>query len=63
MERLVMHEMVVTHVFSLCQLASLSSIGACQGQTVDSLVRARIFWYTHIIEGITSGLRGGRIML
>ncbi|KAI0035738.1 hypothetical protein K488DRAFT_24378, partial [Vararia minispora EC-137] len=62
-ERLVMHEMVVTHVFTLCNLASPASVGNGHGQTVDSLVRARIFWYTHVTEGITSGLRGGRIML
>ncbi|KAA1474871.1 hypothetical protein DENSPDRAFT_782374, partial [Dentipellis sp. KUC8613] len=63
MERLVTYETIVSQVFTLCSLASVSSVGSGQGQDVDNLVRARIFWYAHIVEGVTSGLRGGRLLL
>ncbi|KAI0313076.1 hypothetical protein OF83DRAFT_1066098, partial [Amylostereum chailletii] len=62
-ERVVMHDAAVSQVFTLCSLASISSVASGQGQAVDTLVRARIFWYTHIVDGITSGLRGGRLLL
>ncbi|KAI0273782.1 hypothetical protein BC834DRAFT_855583 [Gloeopeniophorella convolvens] len=63
MERLVMYEAMVSQVFTLCSLASISSVGSGQGQAVDVLVRARLFWYSHIVEGVTSGLRGGRLLI
>ena len=63
MERLVMYEAMVSQVFTLCSLASVSSVGSGQGQAVDILVRARLFWYSHIVEGVTSGLRGGRLLM
>ncbi|KAI0306791.1 hypothetical protein B0F90DRAFT_1693299 [Multifurca ochricompacta] len=63
MERLVMYEAMVSQVFTLCSLASISSVGSGQGQAVDILVRARLFWYSHIVEGVTSGLRGGRLLI
>ncbi|KAF8275264.1 hypothetical protein EI94DRAFT_1560073 [Lactarius quietus] len=63
MERLVMYEAMVSQVFTLCSLASVSSVGSGQGQAVDILVRARLFWYSHIVEGVTSGLRGGRLLI
>jgi hypothetical protein len=63
MERLVMYEALVSQVFTLCSLASVSSVGSGQGQAVDILVRARLFWYSHIVEGVTTGLRGGRLLM
>jgi hypothetical protein len=63
MERLVMYEAIVSQVYTLCSLASVSSVGSGQGQAVDILVRARLFWYSHIVEGVTSGLRGGRLLM
>ncbi|KZV75772.1 hypothetical protein PENSPDRAFT_748193 [Peniophora sp. CONT] len=60
-ERLAMHELVVTQVITLCNLSSIAP--GSLPQSVDSLVRARIFWYSHIIEGVTTGLRGGRTVL
>ncbi|THH20358.1 hypothetical protein EW146_g982 [Bondarzewia mesenterica] len=63
MERLVMHEATIGQVFTLCSLASVSSVGTGQGKAVDLLVRSRIFWHAHVVEGITSGLRGGRLLL
>ena len=56
-----MHELVVTQVITLCNLSSIAP--STLTQSVDALVRARIFWYSHIIEGVTAGLRGGRIVL
>ncbi|ELU40099.1 fungal zn(2)-Cys(6) binuclear cluster domain-containing protein [Rhizoctonia solani AG-1 IA] len=50
----------VSQVYTLCSLGSLVKSG--QGEFVDALVRARIFWYGHVHEGITSGLRGGRLI-
>ncbi|TBU32375.1 hypothetical protein BD309DRAFT_879221 [Dichomitus squalens] len=60
MERLAMYDATMSQVYALCSLHS-AEIG--QGEYVDALVRARIFWYAHVIDGVTSGLRGGRIAL
>ncbi|QRW17673.1 Fungal Zn(2)-Cys(6) binuclear cluster domain [Rhizoctonia solani] len=60
LERLAMYEATVSQVYTLCSLGSLVKSG--QGEFVDALVRARIFWYGHVHEGITSGLRGGRLI-
>ncbi|PCH38255.1 hypothetical protein WOLCODRAFT_130794 [Wolfiporia cocos MD-104 SS10] len=63
MERLAMYEATISQVHALCSLASISSVHSGQGEYVDALVRARIFWYAHVIDGVTSGLRGGRVLL
>ncbi|KZS99138.1 hypothetical protein SISNIDRAFT_492392 [Sistotremastrum niveocremeum HHB9708] len=63
MDRLAMYEATVSQVYTLCSLASVSSVNSGQGDYVDALVRARIYWYTHVHEGITTGLRGGRLLL
>lgn len=63
LDRQIMYEATVSQVYALCSLASVSSVNSGQGEYVDALVRARIFWYAHIIDGVTSGLRGGRILL
>ncbi|KAI0053838.1 hypothetical protein FA95DRAFT_1551599 [Auriscalpium vulgare] len=62
-ERQVFYETTVSHVFTLCNLATVASVSNGQGQAADMFVRARIFWYTHYLEGIKSGLRGGRLLL
>ncbi|CCM06228.1 uncharacterized protein FIBRA_08474 [Fibroporia radiculosa] len=62
-ERAAMYEAAINQVYTLCSLASVSSVESGQGEYVDSLVRARIFWYAYAIDGVTSGLRGGRILL
>ncbi|KAI0781054.1 hypothetical protein BD413DRAFT_464064 [Trametes elegans] len=61
MERLAMYDATMSQVYALCSLATTVDSG--QGQYVDALVRARIFWYAHVIDGVSSGLRGGRISL
>ena len=58
-----MHEATISQVFTLCSMASVSSVGTGQGKGVDLLVRSRIFWHAHVVEGITSGLRGGKLLL
>lgn len=55
-----MSDATMSQVYALCSLHS-TEIG--QGEYVDALVRARIFWYAHVVDGMTSGLRGGRIAL
>ncbi|KAI0748006.1 hypothetical protein C8Q80DRAFT_1336908 [Daedaleopsis nitida] len=57
LERLAMYDATMSQVYALCSL----NIDSGQGEYVDALVRARIFWYSHVIDGVTSGLRGGRI--
>lgn len=48
----------------LCSLTSSSSMrGARSNQYVDAAARARIFWYAHVHEGLTTGIRGGRLLL
>ncbi|TDL27284.1 hypothetical protein BD410DRAFT_762036 [Rickenella mellea] len=63
LDRLAMYEATINQVYTLCSLASVSSVNSGQGEYIDALVRARIFWYAHIHEGITTGLRGGRMLL
>ena len=63
MERLAMYEAAVNQVYTLCSLANVTTINSGQGEYIDAAVRARIFWYAHIHEGITTGLRGGRLLL
>ena len=58
-----MYEATINQVYTLCSLASVSSVNSGQGEFVDAAVRARIFWYAHIHEGVTTGLRGGRLLL
>lgn len=63
MERLAMYEAAINQVYTLCSLASVTSVNSGQGEYVDAVVRARIFWYAHVHEGVTTGLRGGRLLL
>lgn len=58
-----MYETAINQVYTLCSLASPRSVNSGQGESVDALVRARIYWYAFVHEGITSGLRGGRLHL
>ncbi|OCH95495.1 hypothetical protein OBBRIDRAFT_788050 [Obba rivulosa] len=63
MDRLTMYEATISQVYTLCSIAPASSVKSGQGEFVDALVRARIFWYAHVVDGISSGLRGGRLLL
>lgn len=57
----VMYEASLSQVYNLCSLEP--TVNSSQGEFIDALVRARVFWYSHILDGVTSGLRGGRIWL
>lgn len=59
----VMYEATLSQVYNLCNLAPMSTIDSGKGEFVDALACARLFWYAHITDGVTSGLRGGRILL
>lgn len=58
-----MYEVAINQVYTLCSLASASSMKSSSGDFVDATLQARIFWYAHVHEGITTGLRGGRLLL
>ncbi|KAF8509550.1 hypothetical protein JB92DRAFT_3083744 [Gautieria morchelliformis] len=58
-----MYETAINQVYTLCSLASPRSVNSGQGEQVDALVRARIYWYAFVHEGITTGIRGGRLHL
>ena len=58
-----MYEATVSQIYNLCSLGPAASVNSGQGDYIDALVRARIFWYGYVIDGVTSALRGGRILL
>lgn len=58
-----MYEATISQAYTLCSLSSVTSVNSGHGEYVDALVRARIFWYAHVIDGVTCGLRGGKILL
>ncbi len=58
-----MYEAAINQTYVLCSLASVSSVDSGQGAYIDSLVRMLIFDYAFVHEGITTGLRGGRLLL
>ncbi|KAL7421552.1 hypothetical protein Q5752_003321 [Cryptotrichosporon argae] len=74
-ERLAMYNAAISQVYMLCSHASLNYDGRPAGmsaanggtdQTVIGsmhLVRARIYWYAFVHEGITTGLKGGHLHL
>ncbi|GAW06275.1 fungal zn -cys binuclear cluster domain protein [Lentinula edodes] len=69
LDRLTMHEASLSQAHSLCTLlsgppSSMPSISSGSSESPDeALMRARIFWYAHMQEGITTGMRGGRLVL
>ncbi|KDQ16343.1 hypothetical protein BOTBODRAFT_54128 [Botryobasidium botryosum FD-172 SS1] len=60
MERLAMYQAAIAQIYSLSRIESTVKSG--QGDFVDALVRARIFWYGHVHEGITNGLHGRKLI-
>ncbi|KAG8217340.1 hypothetical protein J3R82DRAFT_5435 [Butyriboletus roseoflavus] len=63
MERLTTYEATLSQVYSLCNFKNSLSVNSGLGPYCDELVRARVFWYAHVHEGITTGLAGGRLLL
>lgn len=54
-------EATLCQIYTLCSLAPPPLVG--QDGELDILVRSRIFWSAYVSEGVTSGLRGGRLIL
>ncbi|KAK7440186.1 hypothetical protein VKT23_017129 [Stygiomarasmius scandens] len=50
-------------VHSLCNFAFSASGPSSSHSSEDAIIRARIFWYAYMQEGITTGMRGGRLVL
>ena len=63
LDRLAMYEAAVQQVYTLCQHDGILVNGSPEVRAATALVRARIFWYAHVHEGITTGLRGGRLLM
>lgn len=63
-ERLAIYECAVAQVFSLCSLSAISYEGLPMNLGPDGdNIRVRLYWYTFVHEGITTGLKGGRLVL
>ncbi|ORY32498.1 hypothetical protein BCR39DRAFT_522503 [Naematelia encephala] len=74
-ERLAMYEAAVSQVYTLCSFlatgydgapSATSAVNGGSDEASDSgllQVRVRIYWYAFVHEGITSGLKGGRLHL
>jgi hypothetical protein len=52
-----------SQVYTLCSLERTAPISLNKDHLLDALIRARTFWYAYIEEGVTSGLKGGRMVL
>lgn len=67
LERLAMYEAALSQTQALCTIASSSAgpslIASFTHGSDDTAIRARIFWYAHMQEGISTGMRGGRLVL
>jgi hypothetical protein len=63
LDRLAMYEAAVQQVYTLCQHDGIVINGSPEVRAATALVRARIFWYAHVHEGLTTGLRGGRLLM
>ncbi len=56
-----MQEATLLQARCLCLLSP--SPNPSPADSDGALIRARIFWYAHLQEGITAGMRGGRLIL
>ena len=63
LETKVMYEATLSQIYNLCSIGTASAVSSGQGEFIDALVKARVFWYGHVVDGVTSALRGGRILL
>ncbi|KAJ9108955.1 hypothetical protein QFC21_000277 [Naganishia friedmannii] len=63
-ERLAMYECALGQVFSLCSDSALGYDGLpVIPRPEQELMRRRLYWYAFVHEGITTGLKGGRMVL
>ncbi|KAG2752167.1 hypothetical protein P692DRAFT_20798530 [Suillus brevipes Sb2] len=63
MDRGTMYEATLSQVYTLCSPTNHSVLHSGQGTYCDALVRARVFWYAYVHEGVRTALRGGRLYL
>lgn len=63
MDRGTMYEATLSQVYTLCSPTNHSVLHSGQGSYCDALVRARVFWYAYVHEGVRTALRGGRLYL
>ncbi|KAG9318282.1 hypothetical protein JVU11DRAFT_366 [Chiua virens] len=63
LERQTTYEATLSHVHSLCNTDNPPPVNSGLGPYCDILIRARVFWYAYVHEGITTGLKGGRLVL
>ncbi|KAJ6618357.1 hypothetical protein B0H10DRAFT_2030566 [Mycena sp. CBHHK59/15] len=64
LDRRCMYEATLSQAAS-CALSAGSSLSlhSFPHASDDTIIRARILWYSHMHEGITTGMRGGRFVL
>ncbi|KAG8964367.1 hypothetical protein FRC03_001851 [Tulasnella sp. 419] len=60
-DRANMYQSTVLQVYTLSNLGDIPSYGTAGGP-VNQMVRARIFWYGHVHEGLTNGLKGRKLI-
>ncbi|KIO27129.1 hypothetical protein M407DRAFT_233617 [Tulasnella calospora MUT 4182] len=60
-DRATMYQSTVLQVYSLSTMSDSLQRNETGGQ-VDQMVRARIFWYGHVHEGLTNGLKGKKLI-
>lgn len=60
-DRATMYQSTVLQVYSLSTMSDALQTNETGGQ-VDQMVRARIFWYGHVHEGLTNGLKGKKLI-
>ncbi|KAG9049257.1 hypothetical protein FS837_010793 [Tulasnella sp. UAMH 9824] len=60
-DRATMYQSTVLQVYSLSTMSDALQRNET-GQQVDQMVRARIFWYGHVHEGLTNGLKGKKLI-
>jgi hypothetical protein len=63
-ERLAMYECALGQVFSLCSASALGYDGLPVIPSPEQeVMRRKLYWYAFVHEGITTGLKGGRMVL
>lgn len=59
-----MCECALGQVFNLCSVSALGYDGLPQAQNPEmKSIRSKLYWYAFVQEGITIGLKGGRMVL
>lgn len=59
-----MYECALGQTFQLCSASALGYDGLPHRiDPDDELMRRRLYWYAFVHEGITTGLKGGRMIL